>query len=136
MRRSLSAAVRRGFGAGGTGYVDPVSNEPERHDVPTGPVNPRGPAGPDAPAPPGGPLRTDAPAGSTTPGGPADPPQEPEPEVHPSSTPDGPQTIPTPPSAPQPVPERSAAGGQQENAGSSLDQPSVAAASDAGSEVR
>ena len=74
--------------------------------------------------------QTRAEQGSTSPGGPeADPAAPPEPEIHPSSTPEGPSTVPTP-SAPQPKPERDEAL-QQENAGTALDQPSVAAASDA-----
>jgi hypothetical protein len=66
---------------------------------------------------------------STTPAEPL-----PEPEIHPSSPPDGPQTVPAPPE-PQPGPEGDAAGGQAalvneelqtENAETSLDQPSDA----------
>jgi hypothetical protein len=124
----MSRSLAGGFTVRATGYGGQMSTEPERHDSPSGPENPRGLSGPDAPAPPGGPLRTDAPQGSTTPGGPSDPPQEPEPEIHPSSTPEGPSTIPTP-SAPQPQPERDEAL-QEENAGTAMDQPSVAAASD------
>jgi hypothetical protein len=33
------------------------------HDTPQGPVDPHGPGGADAPAPPGGPQRTDTPDG-------------------------------------------------------------------------
>lgn len=69
-----------------------------------------------------------------------DPAALPEPEIHPSSTPEGPSTIPTP-SAPQPAPGPDDPDGhihartqaeqvneemQEENAGSSLDQPSDA----------
>ena len=104
-----------------------------QHDEPTGPENPRGASGPDAPAPPGGPQRSDAAEGTTTPAGPAAPATQPEPEVHPSSTPDGPQSIPEPES-----PEPTADGEihartqteqvneelQEENAESALDQPS------------
>ena len=104
----------------------------------TGPVNPRGPAGPDAPAPPGGPQRTDSPAGTTSPGGPEQPEQL-QPEVHPSSPPDGPATIPPPPE-PGPAPanaeppdgeihartqtEQANEELQRENAETALDQPS------------
>jgi hypothetical protein len=58
----------------------------------------------------------------------------PEPEIHPSSPPDGPQTVPAPPE-PQPGPEGVAPDSQAdqlneelqtENAGTSLDQPSDA----------
>jgi hypothetical protein len=97
-------------------------------DEPTGPLNPRGSSGPDAPAAPGGPMRTDAPAGTTTPGGPDDPPQEPEPEVHPSSLPDGPQTIPAPTTDgerhPRTQTDQANEQLQEENAETSLGQPS------------
>jgi hypothetical protein len=77
----------------------------------------------DAPTPPGGPLRQDAPSADVNPG-----PQqthtepEPDPQVRPSSTPDGPQVVPAPPTSPtaEPGPD----GVQAENAGTSLDQPS------------
>ena len=96
-------------------------------DQPTGPENPRGPAGPDAPAPPGGPQRVDQPGGSPThrtadddtPGGASEP------------------TAPPTPAAPQPMPdapdgevharsqaEQAAEELQEENAETSLDQPS------------
>jgi len=88
----------------------------------------------DAPSPPGGPQRGDAPAGSSTPGGPDEPSSSPEPEVHPSSTPDGPQTIPVPPSRSEPTADGEIHARtqteqvneelQEENAESSLDQPS------------
>ena len=98
-------------------------------DAPTGPENPRGPAGPDAPAPPGGPQRGDAPAGTTSPGGSG------QPEVHPSSPPDGPATVPAP-DEPDPFPgpdgeihartqaEQVNEELQEENAETALDQPS------------
>lgn len=65
----------------------------------------------------------------------AEQPEQPEPEVHPSSTPDGPQTIPSPPTPdPDSVPdgeihprtqaERADEELQRENAETSLDQPS------------
>jgi hypothetical protein len=91
-------------------------------EEPTGPPNPH--AGADLPAPPGGPQRSDAPAGSTSPGGPE---TEPQPEVHPSSTPDGPQVVPAP-AEPEPGPDRPERSAEQqlqeENAATSLDQPS------------
>jgi hypothetical protein len=104
----------------------------------TGPADPHT-AGPDAPTAPGGPQRSDAPDGMTTPGGPGSPsepdgPGNPEPEVHPSSTPDGPQTIPVPPSRQEPTADGEIHAEsqtdlvneqlQEENAETSLDQPS------------
>jgi hypothetical protein len=136
--------VSRGFATPDPGYGDRMSSAPqdEQPDEATGPPNPRGPGGPDAPAPPGGPLRSDEPAGPLTPGGPridpgTEPGTAPEPEVHPSSTPEGPQTIPTP-GPPTPDPGSAPDGEihartqaeqvneemQRENAESSLDQPS------------
>jgi hypothetical protein len=124
--------ARRGFAGTTTGYVDHVSSQP--HDAPTGPANPHTSSGPDAPTAPGGPQRSDSPQGTTSPGGPDEPPTPPQPEVHPSSPPDGPQTIPVPPSSSEPT-----ADGQihartqteqvneerhEENAQTSLDQPS------------
>jgi hypothetical protein len=105
-----------------------MSDTAEQQDQPTGPPNPRGASGPDAPAPPGGPQRSDAPQGPGTPGGPQDPPTQPEPEVHPSSTPDGPQTIPAPTSDGE-IHARTQADQvneelQEENAETALDQPS------------
>ena len=79
----------------------------------SGPANHQG-SDLDAPTPPGGPLRQDAPDGSVAPGGPGTPAQpgkpkkvdepegsttpaaEPEPQVQPSSSPDGPTAVPTP----------------------------------------
>jgi hypothetical protein len=86
--------------------------------------------------------QTRAEQGSSSPGGPEiDPATPPEPEIHPSSTPDGPSTIPAP-SVPQtePGPDSGADGEihartqaeqvneemQEENAETSLDQPSDA----------
>ena len=60
------------------------------------------------------------------PGGTGDPVEPPQPQVLPSSTPDGPQTIPAP-TTPEGEPGPDA---QLENAGTSLDEPS----DDAGSE--
>ena len=94
----------------------------------------------DAPAPPGSPMRQDAPDASVTPG-PApdsDPAHgtDPQPDVQPSSTPDGPQTVPSPSPSETPQPETRPSGdpappsqadfenAQAENAGSSLDEPS------------
>jgi hypothetical protein len=100
-------------------------------EQPSGPENPRSPAGPDAPAPPGGPQRADRPGGSTVP----DDAPEHDPEVRPSGDPE-PSSPPTP-AAPQPMPDapdgtvhaRSQAEQaeeqlQEENAETSLDQPS------------
>src|SRR3954453_15631412 len=80
--------------------------------------------------------------GSTSPGPESDPATPPEPEIHPSSTPEGPSTIPAP-SVPQtqPGPDSGPTGEiharsqtelvneelQEENAETSLDQPSDAA---------
>jgi hypothetical protein len=94
-------------------------------DKPQGPVDPHGPGGQDAPAPPGGPLRTDdAPASAPTPGTPA---QDPGPSVERVSKPDDDQTpddVPAPThegGAEQDADERAL---QEENAETSLDQPS------------
>jgi hypothetical protein len=76
----------------------------------------------DAPTPPGGPLRQDAPSADVNPG-----PQqthtepEPEPQVQPSSNPDGPQVVPAP-ATPEGEPGPDSV--QEENAATSLDQPS------------
>ena len=99
----------------------------------------------DAPTPPGGPLRQDAPDADVNPTGSVDPvPPTEEPDVLPSSTPDGPQVIPspsTPEGEPGPDPFGADADSgpdadsgsdqaaevrreQLENAGTSLDQPS------------
>jgi hypothetical protein len=79
-------------------------------------------------------MRSDAPEGSSTPGGSVDPATAPEPEVHPSSTPDGPSTIPTPDQEPEPTADGEIHARtqteqvneelQEENAETSLDQPS------------
>jgi hypothetical protein len=99
-------------------------------DRPTGPVD-TPLDGPDSPAPPGGPLRDDRPGASTIPD---DTPDQ-EPEVRPSGSPAEP--APPTPAAPQPMPDgpdgavhaRSQAEQaeeelQEENAETSLDQPS------------
>jgi hypothetical protein len=105
-----------------------TASDGQHDDAPPGPGNPRGPAGPDAPAPPGNPMRSDAPAGSGTEDGS-------EPALHagdPDSAPD------TDPSRSHPEPEPTATGEihaqtqtdqvneelQEENAETSLDQPS------------
>ena len=102
-----------------------------------GPADHAAATGLDAPQPPGGPLREDAPAADVHASGSVDPSTQPEPEVHPSSTPEGPSTIPTPPTPegePGPDPQERDDNGadtrsaalrlQAENAETSLDQPS------------
>lgn len=79
----------------------------------------------DAPSPPGGPLRQDQPDADVNPAGSVDPTPEPDPgpddpAVLPSSTPDGPATIPSPPPD-EPADDHTV---QEENAETSLDQPS------------
>lgn len=80
----------------------------------------------DAPTPPGGPLRQDRPDADVFANGSIDPaPPGPDPDIHPSGTPDGPSTIPspgTPEGEPGPDPQRESV--QSENAGTSMDQPS------------
>jgi hypothetical protein len=103
-------------------------------DAPTGPANPRASSGPDAPTAPGGPQRGDAPEGASTPGSQAEPSDSPEPEVHPSSTSDGPQSIPVPASGSEPTADGEIHARtqteqvneelQEENAETSMDQPS------------
>jgi len=107
-------------------------------EAPTGPANPRASTGPDAPTPPGGPQRADAPEGSATPGEDAEGSQAaPEPEVHPSSSPgpgDGSTNVPVEPSRSEPTADGEIHARtqteqvneelQEENAESSLDQPS------------
>lgn len=88
-------------------------------DSPQGPVDPSGPGGIDAPAPPGGPQRTDAPSGPATPGTPA---QDPGPGTQRVTRPEtGGAPEPTEPDTGQDIGER---GQQEENAETSLDQPS------------
>ncbi len=110
---------------GDFGYVDQMSDAAQ--DQPTGPENPRGAAGPDAPAPPGGPQRDDTAQGESTPGGPRHPDTHPEPETHPGNVEEH-----------SPTPEATSDGEihartqaeqaneelQEENAETSLDQPS------------
>jgi hypothetical protein len=113
--------AKRGFG-----YGDQMSDEAaDQH--PTGPENPRGPSGPDAPAPPGGPQRDDTAEGESTPGGPRQPDTHPEPEAHPDVDSDGSQM--PEPTADGDIHARSQAEQaneelQEENAETSLDQPS------------
>ena len=126
MRRAADLRFRRHR----SGYGERVS---ESTDAPTGPPNPRGSAGPDAPAPPGGPQRADAPQGSASPGGPDQARTEPEGEAHATST-EGDRSIPEPASETEPTADgeihaRSQTDQaneelQEENAESSLDQPS------------
>lgn len=95
----------------------------DRDDLekPQGPTDPSGSGGIDAPAPPGGPQRTDVPSGGQTPRqAAADPAPEPEPE--PDDEPDQ-NDIPEP-VATQPEQSERAREAQEENAASSLDQPS------------
>ncbi|MDP9822711.1 hypothetical protein [Nocardioides massiliensis] len=102
-------------------------------DPKQGPANhgaARAPGDLDAPTPPGGPQRADQPGGSLPPV--EDPMPDPQPEIHPSSTPDGPSTVPTPDAVPEPDPHENPGGAdtgaqalQQENAETSLDQPST-----------
>jgi hypothetical protein len=91
----------------------------------------------DKPQPPGSPMRRDEPTASVNPGEPA--PEEPhEPSVLPSSTPEGPQTVPSAPTPegepgpdlPEQDPRPETDPEQIENAGTSLDEPS----DDSGSE--
>jgi hypothetical protein len=105
-----------------------------RQDTPTGPANPHAAPGPDAPTAPGGPQRSDGFSGSSRPGEPDEDPTTAEPEIHPSSLPDGPQTIPAPPSRRDPTSdgethprtqtEQVNEELQEENAETALDQPS------------
>ena len=90
----------------------------DSHDQARGPEDPRGPGGIDAPAPPGGPQRTDAPATGRTPGEPA--PDDGSPRV---TRDEGPE--PPPPTVdPDATQDDEARREQEENAGTSLDQPS------------
>lgn len=85
----------------------------------------------DKPQPPGSPMRQDEPTASVNPGEPA--PDEPhEPSVVPSSTPDGPQTVPSAPTpegepgpdSPEQEPAPDGDPEQVENAETSMDEPS------------
>ncbi len=107
----------------------------DREHVKGGPANHGSHTDLDAPTPPGGPMRQDAPDADVNPVGPVDPqPPQDDPDVRPSGPPDGPATIPTP-GTPNDRPlspprQRSGRAGrlpprsQEENADSSLDQPS------------
>ena len=105
-----------------------------------GPANHHAGADLDAPTPPGGPQRQDAADGPFAPGGPFTPAQpgtpkppegseptpQPDPDIHPSSPPDGPGTIPSPDN-PEPEPAPRATDEhpvQRENAETAQDQPS------------
>lgn len=92
---------------------------PEQQDSTQGPADPTGPGGIDAPTPPGGPQRTDAPDAPVVPGEPA---QDTGPGVaRVTKREDGEAPSPTPP---DPGQDTDAAQLQQENAETSLDQPS------------
>ena len=90
------------------------------NDKPQRPTNPSREGGLDAPAPPGGPQRTDSPAGPDSPGEPA---PDPGPGTHRVTRPAGGGDVPEPThdADNQSDEERDL---QEENAGSSLDQPS------------
>ena len=113
MEKSLS---QTGFLERERGYVAAMASDEQTHrDL-------------DAPAPPGSPMRQDTPDAGVNPGpapsgdpGHADP-DHAEPEVHPSSTPDGPQTVPS--GDPTPPTQAGFENAQAENAESSLDEPS------------
>jgi hypothetical protein len=91
---------------------------PEQDERPQGPPDPHGQGGIDAPAPPGGPQRTDAPASGRTPGEPA--PDDGSPRV---TRDEGPEP-PPPARNPDAVQDDDSRREQEENAQSSLDQPS------------
>ena len=113
MEKSLS---QTGFLERERGYVAAMASDEQTHrDL-------------DAPAPPGSPMRQDAPDANVNPGPapngdpePADPDRA-EPDVQPSSTPDGPQTVPS--GDPTPPTQAGFENAQAENAGSALDEPS------------
>ncbi len=86
-------------------------------DTPQGPIDPHGPGGIDAPAPPGGPQRSDAPAGPDTPGEAA--PDPGEPTRHGGEPVGGAQA-----DADEPTQDEQHRAQQEENAGTSLDEPS------------
>jgi hypothetical protein len=85
-------------------------------DRPQGPLDPHGKGGIDAPAPPGGPQRTDAPSGPDTPG-------EPAPDSG-ESTQHGSEPVGGTPRAEEPTQDERHREQQEENAGTSLDEPS------------
>ena len=108
MEKSLS---QTGFLERERGYVAAMASDEQTHrDL-------------DAPAPPGSPMRQDTPDASVNPGpAPNGDPEHAEPEVQPSSTPDGPQTVPS--GDPAPPTQAGFENAQAENAESSLDEPS------------
>ena len=86
-------------------------------DTPQGPTDPHGKGGIDAPAPPGGPQRADAPAGADTPGEAAPDPGTP--------TQHGTEPVGAVRSEPrEPAQDEEHRGQQEENAATSLDEPS------------
>ena len=98
----------------------------EREEKPQGPTDPSGPGGADAPAPPGGPQRTDQPDGMQTPGEAAtgdDAEPKSEPKSEPEGEPRGENDVPEP-TTPEPGQGEAAREAQEENAETSLDQPS------------
>ena len=95
-----------------------ADGQPE--EKPQGPTDPSGPGGLDAPAPPGGPQRTDTPSGDRTPGDPA-------PDPGPAATRvtrDGDEGEAHEPDRSGHGQDRAAREAQEENAETSLDQPS------------
>lgn len=95
-----------------------------RDDEPVkgGPANHAAETDLDAPTPPGGPLRQDRPDADVFPNAAVDPsPPQPDPDVRPSSSPHEPTTIPASPPPDEPADRHPL---QEENAESSLDQPS------------
>jgi hypothetical protein len=88
----------------------------EDKDTPQGPVDPHGQGGIDAPAPPGGPQRTDAPSGQETPGEPAR--DSGEPTQH------GSEPVGDAPRHEESTQDEKRREQQEENAGTSLDEPS------------
>ena len=89
-------------------------------DKPQGPTDQSGEGGLDAPAPPGGPQRTDSPAGPDSPGEPA---RDPGPDTRRVTRPAGGGDVPEPTQEGD-TPSDEERDLQEENAGSSLDQPS------------
>jgi hypothetical protein len=86
-------------------------------DTPQGPTDPHGQGGIDAPAPPGGPQRADAPAGPDTPGEAAQ--DSGEPTRH-GTEPVGDNRT----EADEPTQDEKQRDHQEENAATSLDEPS------------
>jgi hypothetical protein len=89
----------------------------DNRDSPQGPTDPHGKGGIDAPAPPGGPQRSDAPAGPDTPGEAASDPGEP---TRHGTEPVGGDAAP----ADEPTQDEEHRRQQEENAATSLDEPS------------